>query len=75
MTVANLIDAAKRLSPSERAELLEALMLIEAPAGGNLALTPPQRADLERRIEEFESGKARMSPGPEAFARLRERRR
>ena len=74
MTVANLIDAARRLSPPERAELLDALMIMEEPAGDELALTPAQRADLKRRIDDLRAGKATLIPGDEAFAQLRERR-
>ena len=74
MTVANLIDAARKLAPTERAELLDALMLMEEAPGDDLALTPAQRADLDRRIDDLESGRARLIPGDEAFAQLRERR-
>jgi hypothetical protein len=40
----------------------------------DLALTPAQRADLDRRIEEARLVKAVFIPGDEAFAALRERR-
>lgn len=75
MSVQSLIDAALKLSPAEQGELFDALRRIVEPEDPETMLTPAQRADLERRLEEFESGNARMSPGPAVFARLRERRR
>ena len=74
MTVANLIDAARRLSPPERAELLDALITMDESAGEDPGLTAAQRADLDRRIDDLEAGRARLIPGDEAFAQLRERR-
>jgi putative addiction module component (TIGR02574 family) len=36
-------------------------------------LTPAQQEDLDRRVEEYESGKAKLIPGDEAMERLRKR--
>ncbi len=74
MTVQNLIDAVLQLSPAEQGELLDALKLIVEPDDQDVVLTPAQRKDLERRLEEYEAGNARMIPGPEAFAQIRARR-
>ena len=73
MTVANLIEEAKKLSPPERAELLDALVIMGSPLDDDLYLTPAQRTDLDRRIDELEAGNAKLIPGDEAMARLRAR--
>ncbi|MGB7160666.1 MAG: addiction module protein [Tepidisphaeraceae bacterium] len=74
MTLDNLIDEVRKLSPADQAELLDELVCMVDPAIADLTLTPAQRVDLNRRIEEFRSGKAVMIDGDEAFARLRNRR-
>ena len=73
MTVENLIQEATKLSHAERAELLEALICLVGPEAADTRLTPEQEADLDRRIDEFRSGKVKLVPGDEAFARLRNR--
>jgi putative addiction module component (TIGR02574 family) len=73
MTVGNLIDQAKKLSPAEQAELLDALIVMVGPEGADVALTPAQREDLRRRMEESRSGNAEWIDGDEAFAQLRKR--
>jgi putative addiction module component (TIGR02574 family) len=73
MTVNNLIEEAQKLSHVERAELLDALIRLIGPEAADTALTPAQQNDLDRRIEEYRSGKAKLVPGDEAFARLRKR--
>ena len=70
MTVSNIIEAAKKLSREEQAELLDELILLVGP---DVALTPAQEADLDRRIDEYQSGNAKMIPGDEAMERLRKR--
>lgn len=42
---------------------------------GDVSLTPAQAQDLRRRMEEYEAGKAKMIPGDEVIAQLRNRRR
>ena len=70
MTLDALIQEASKLSAAERAELVEAMIILDGPG---LDLTPAQQEDLARRIEEYDSGKARMIPGDEVVARLRKR--
>jgi putative addiction module component (TIGR02574 family) len=74
MTVRNIVEQAKRLSPSEQVELYEALADLIGPSDASaVELTPAQEADLDMRIAEIRSGKAKLSPGDEVFARLRQR--
>lgn len=74
MTVQNIVDQVKRLSPVEQIELYDMLSdLIGPPEPDDLALTPAQAADLDMRIEEIRSGKAKLYPGDEVFERLRKR--
>jgi putative addiction module component (TIGR02574 family) len=73
MTLREFIDEASRLSPAERAELLDELIRLEGPDDSPPELTPAQQEDLDRRIAEYRSGNAIMIPGDEAIARLRKR--
>jgi putative addiction module component (TIGR02574 family) len=73
MTVANLIEEAKKLSPAERDELLDELICMVGRVSDDVALTPAQERDLDRRIDEYEAGKAKLIPGDEAFDRVRKR--
>ncbi len=74
MTVHALIHEAQKLSPRERWELVdELLQMEEGDVLADVELTPPQREDLRRRIEESRSGRAVLIDGDEAFARLRNR--
>ncbi|HZN65058.1 MAG TPA: addiction module protein [Tepidisphaeraceae bacterium] len=73
MTLDTLIQEARKLSPAEQAELLDALILLVGPDSSDVALTPAQQGDLDRRVEEYRAGKAKMLDGDEAFARLRKR--
>jgi putative addiction module component (TIGR02574 family) len=56
---------AAKLSNVERAELLDELIRLEETSG--VVLTPAQQEDLDRRIEEYEGGRATMISGEEAF--------
>jgi hypothetical protein len=69
VTVKSLIEQAKKLSKSEQAELLDALICLEDDIG----LTIEQQADLDKRIDELNSGKAELIDGDEVFRQLRER--
>jgi putative addiction module component (TIGR02574 family) len=71
MTIDNLIQEAKKLSHSEQAELLDELIRLVGPE--DVALTPSQQKDLDRRVREYDSGAAKLVPGDEAFERLRKR--
>jgi len=73
MTVDSLIKEAEKLTHAERAELLEALICLVGPEADESALTPAQEADLDRRIEEYRSGNAKIIPGDEVIARLKKR--
>ena len=70
MTLDVLIQEASKLSPAERAELVDALIILDGPGD---ELTPAQQEDLDRRIDELRSGKAKLIPGDEVIARLRNR--
>jgi putative addiction module component (TIGR02574 family) len=73
MTLRSLIEEAGKLSREERAELLDELIRLQGPEASDVGLTPAQQEDLDRRIEEYRSGKATLIPGDEAIARLRNR--
>jgi putative addiction module component (TIGR02574 family) len=73
MTLANLIDEARRLSHAEQAELLDELIRLIGPEETDVALTPAQQIDLSRRYEEYKAGKAKMIPGDQAIAQLKQR--
>lgn len=68
MTVKTLVDEARKLSREERAELMDELIRIEVAED---TLTPSQAADLDRRIEEYESGNVTLIPGDDVMERLR----
>ena len=73
MTLRNLIEEASKLSHAEREELLDELIRLQGAGVSTVALTPAQQEDLDRRIEEYEAGRATLIPGDEAMALLRNR--
>ena len=74
MTVKSIIDEALKLPHKEQMKLLDELSRLFAPeTAEDIYLTPEQAADLDMRIEEAESGKAKFVPGDEAVARIRNR--
>ena len=73
MTLDAIIREVKQLSPADQAELFDELTRLMNPGLADVTLTPTQRADLDKRIAEFRSGKAVMLDGDEVFARLRKR--
>ena len=73
MTVRALAEQAKKLSFNERWELIEALMELGHNGEADVALTPAQAADLDRRIAEERAGKGKNIPGDEAVAMMRQR--
>ncbi len=73
MTVRNLVEEAMKLSHAEQTELLDELIRLVGPESADLDLTPAQAIDLDRRIDEYRSGRAKLIPGDEAFERLRRR--
>ena len=70
MTLSNIIQEVKKLSHAERAELLDALIVLDEK---DVGLTPAQRHDLRQRLEDYRAGRVKMIPGDEAFAQLRKR--
>ena len=73
MTLRALVEEARKLPRHEQAELLDELICMVGVEQADVALTPAQQHDLERRLEEYESGKVKMIPGDEVVARLRKR--
>jgi putative addiction module component (TIGR02574 family) len=74
MTLKSIIDEAKKLTVDEQLQLRDEIdRIVEGTAENHVALTPAQEADLDRRIDEYEAGKAKMIPGDEAIARVRRR--
>jgi putative addiction module component (TIGR02574 family) len=73
MTIEHILEEAKKLPVAEQAELVDALIVHMGPEGLDVPMTPAQRADLKRRIEESRSGRAKVIDGDEAFAQLRKR--
>ena len=58
----------------EARELLDDLMcLVGVDEEADVALTPAQAADLERRMREADEGKEELIPGDKAFEMLRNR--
>jgi putative addiction module component (TIGR02574 family) len=68
MTLKDLVEEAKKLTREERAELMDELNRIDV---ADVALTPAQAADLDRRIEEYKSGNVTLIPGDVVMERIR----
>jgi putative addiction module component (TIGR02574 family) len=73
MTVRALIKEAEKLSRDEQVELLDELLCLVGAEEADVALTPAQADDLERRMVEARAGKDKRIPGDEAMAQLRKR--
>ena len=73
MTLRDIIEEAKKLSHDEKVDLIDELYCMINIRADADALTPAQAADLDRRIDELESGKAKLIPGDEAIAMVRKR--
>jgi putative addiction module component (TIGR02574 family) len=72
MTLQDIIEEAKKLSDDEKVDLIDELYCM-INKDQDVGLTPAQAQDLDRRIEEYEAGKAKMIPGDEVMERLRKR--
>ena len=72
MTLQTLLDEASKLSREEQEELIDKLVARMGPDA--VALTPAQSEDLERRMEEYRAGKAKLIDGEEAMRQLRARK-
>jgi putative addiction module component (TIGR02574 family) len=74
MTLKSIIDEARKLTVDEQLQLRDEIdRIVEGTTENDVVLTPAQEADLDRRIDEYEAGKAKMIPGDEAIARVRRR--
>ena len=67
----DMLQEALQLDPAEQEELLEGLW--ENTTGGRLS--PEQEAEIERRLDDLEAGRAVTVDGEELMARLRQRYR
>jgi putative addiction module component (TIGR02574 family) len=67
----HLLEAALRLAPRERAELVEALT---ASLDGS-DLGEAWESEIQRRIADIDSGRVVPVPGEEVFSRLEQRLR
>ena len=75
MTLRDIIEEAKKLPRDEQVDLIDELYCMINVDPDDLALTPAQSADLQRRMEEARSGKDDLIPGDQAIAMLRGRKR
>jgi len=73
MTLPDIIDEVKKLSRDEQVDLLDEIYVMLNTDRGGVVLTAAQAEDLDRRIEEYRAGKAKMIPGDQAIAELRKR--
>src|SRR5207249_2681955 len=73
MTLDVLIQEARKLPRNQQAELLDELLCMVGMEEADVALTPAQQRDLDKRVAEYKAGKAKMIPGDEVMAQLRKR--
>jgi putative addiction module component (TIGR02574 family) len=73
MTLATLIEEARKLSFQEKVDLMDHLVCMIHGDPESAAVHARQMEDLDRRIAEYRSGKAELLPGDEAMERLRRR--
>ena len=66
-TVDTVVADAMKLSPEERAELIERLADTVLPAP---ALHPAWEAEIARRVADMDAGRTRFIPADEAMAQL-----
>lgn len=70
-TLQSIEAEALKLSPEERAELIERLIVsVEPPP-----LSAAWQAEIERRVSDMDAGRTRFVPADEAFARIDEKLR
>lgn len=74
MTLRDIIDEVKKLPRDEQVDLLDEIYCMINVDPNDVALTPGQAADLEKRMEEARLGKDVLIPGDEAIAQLRSRK-
>jgi putative addiction module component (TIGR02574 family) len=73
MSVKTLVKEARKLTTSERWELVDQLLRMGKQETADTALTPAQAADLERRMEEARSGNDELIPGDQVVKMLKKR--
>ena len=73
MTVRDIVDEVRKLPRNEQVDILDHIYCLLNTTPESVALTSAQTLDFERRLQEYRSGKAKMIPGDEAIAELRER--
>ncbi|MBG7607860.1 MAG: addiction module protein [Verrucomicrobia bacterium] len=67
--VKQLVEAALRLAPEERDELVESILEQSEP---DQEWTDSWVAECERRMEDVRSGKSKLIPAEEAHRRIRQ---
>lgn len=65
-TLQSIEAEALKLSPEERTELIERLIMSVAP----LPLSAAWQAEIERRMSDLDAGRTQPIPAKEAFARI-----
>ena len=70
-TLQSIEAEALKLSPEERAELIERLIVSVAPP----TLSVAWQAEIERRISDMDAGRSQSVPAEEVFARIDEKLR
>ena len=73
MTLQDIIQAAKKLSRDEQVDLIDELYCMININPDDVALTPAQADDLNRRMRELDDGDAKLIPGDKAMEELRKR--
>jgi putative addiction module component (TIGR02574 family) len=69
----DLLDEARRLSPRERLQLIEALW--DTLSAGDIPVTAEERALLDSRLADLEANPDDQSPWADVKGRLEQRRR
>ena len=75
MTLRDIIDEVKRLPRDEQVDLLDEIYCMINVDPKDVALTPAQAADLEKRMQEARLGNEELIPGDEAIAQIKSRKR
>lgn len=74
MTLRDIVEEAKKLPRDEQVDLIDELYRMIHVDPDDVTLTPAQAADLDRRIDELESGRAKVATEAEVEGVLRKRR-
>ena len=72
--VAALLDSADALTPEERRELADALLLELEGVPPDFKLSPEWREEIERRWADLRAGRTKSISGQELLAMLEEQR-